>query len=121
LKFDCPPGGDLTRTGVVRANPCAFKGATRDHLPEKVVRQARIDADKAEFYDRVLKARDDMRNDPSKGNLPMASCRSSRPRNSFKFGRLPCYLIPPEGSLDPEVFVEPIPPKHPRKPGEMTE
>ena len=74
LTFDCPPGGELTRTGAVRANPCAFRGATRNHLPEAVVKQARIDRDKAEFYDRVLKARDDIRNDPNKGNLPFLHC-----------------------------------------------
>lgn len=131
LKFDCPPGGDLTRTGAVRANPCAFRGAARDHLPEQVARQSRIDPEKSAYYDRVLDAKERMRNDPSYGNLPFFTCRvqfgggkgvqSAHPPHTYKFGRLPCYLIPPHGNLDPDVFVEPPPSKNPLKPGEMKE
>jgi hypothetical protein len=131
LKFDCPPGGDLTRAGAVRANPCAFRGAARDHLPEAVAKQARIDSGKAAYYDRVLDANERMRNDPSYGNPPFFTCRiqfgggkgvaSAHPPHTYKFGKLPCYLIPPHGNLDPDVFVEPPPPKHPRQPGEMAE
>jgi hypothetical protein len=131
LTFDCPPGGELTRTGAVRANPCAFRGAPRDHLPEQVARQSRIDPGKAAYYDRVLEANARMRNDPSYGNLPFFTCRiqfgggkgapSAHPPHTYKFGRLPCYLIPPHGNLDPDVFVEPPPPKNPLKPGEMKE
>jgi hypothetical protein len=39
----------------------------------------------------------------------------------LKLGKLPCYLIPPHGSLDPDVFVEPPPPKHPAQPGDMAQ
>jgi len=72
-----------------------------------------------------------MRNDPSYGNPPFFTCRiqfgggkgvvSAHPPHTYRFGKLPCYLIPPHGNLDPDVFVEPPPPKHPRQPGEMAE
>ncbi|HET9161538.1 MAG TPA: hypothetical protein VFN88_13085 [Caulobacteraceae bacterium] len=129
LKFDCPPPTGLSRPGAVRADPCAFKSAPRDHLPEAVARQARIDSDKAGYYDRVLEARRAIIDDPNRGNSPMLGCailfgggqpaHLKKPPHSLKIGPLPCFVIPPEGQLDPEVFVEPPPPKHPLKPGEM--
>jgi hypothetical protein len=131
LKFDCPPPAGLSRPGAVRADPCAFKNARRDHLPEEVARQARIESDKAAYYDRVLEARRAIIDDPSRGNTPMVGCalifgggqpaKIKKPLHSLKLGPLPCFVIPPEGPLDPEVFVEPPPPKHPLKPGEMKE
>ena len=45
----------------------------------------------------------------------------NKPQHTLKLGPLPCYLIPPEGSLDPEIFVDPIPPKNGTKPGDMKE
>ena len=102
LKFDCQD----TRGS---RDPCLFRTARRDRLPDEIGKQASIDADKAAFYDRVLQARKEP------GNLPFLVCKPSRngPRHSLKIGPLPCWVVPPQGSLTEEVFVEPIPPKNP--------
>jgi hypothetical protein len=117
LKFDCM---ETSRRG---RDPCLFRNAPRDKLPEDVIRQASIDADKAEYYDRVLDARERMRNDFNYGNTAMFTCKigfgGGQPAHvkkiphSLKLGRLPCFLVPPHGSLTPDIFVEPIPPKNP--------
>jgi hypothetical protein len=117
LKFDC---ADAPRHG---RDPCLFRNAPRDKLPEDIIRQASIDADKAAYYDRVLDARERMRNDFSYGNTAMFTCRitfgggkpaqGAKIPNRLKLGSLPCFIVPPHGSLTPDVFVEPIPPKNP--------
>jgi hypothetical protein len=117
LKFDC---AELPRRG---RDPCLFRNAPRDRLPEDVIRQASIDADKAEYYDRVLDARERMRNDFNYGNTAMFTCKigfgGGQPAqvkkipHSLKLGPLPCFIVPPHGSLTPDIFVEPIPPKNP--------
>jgi hypothetical protein len=117
LKFDC---ADAPRRG---RDPCLFRNAPRDKLPEDVIRQASIDADKAAYYDRVLDARERMRNDFSYGNTAMFTCKitfgggkpaqGAKIPHSLKLGSLPCFIVPPHGSLTPDVFVQPIPPKNP--------
>lgn len=128
LKFDCAEAFGARRPDQLRADPCQYRNAPRDRLPKDVVKQASINADKAAYYDRVLEARQGIINDPNRGNTPLLYCgirfgggkppKVQGPLHSLKLGPLPCFLVPPEGPLDPEVFVEPIPSKNPGKPGD---